>query len=96
MKLKSIDLNQVLEKSDSVYEAIIAVARRSRMINDGIKKQYNELISSIAASSTDDDLEEKANPDQLRISLDIEKQPKPHIQAIKELLDGKIQYKYIE
>ena len=44
----------------------------------------------------EDDNEEMRNPAQLKISLELEKREKPHMQALKEFLDGKIEYKYKE
>ena len=45
-------------------------------------------------ANNDDESEDIMNPAQLKISLDFEKKDKPHIEAINELLDGKIDFEY--
>jgi hypothetical protein len=42
----------------------------------------------------EDEFEERENPEQMKLSLDFEKREKAHIQALKELVDSKIEYRY--
>lgn len=95
MKIKPINLDTVLSKSESVYEAAMVSAKRARQIIDESKLEYNTLINEII-TSPDDDLEEKHNPEQYKISLKFENRLKPHIQALNELIEGKLQFKYKE
>ncbi|MBN1638405.1 MAG: DNA-directed RNA polymerase subunit omega [Ignavibacteriales bacterium] len=93
MKLKPINLDTVLGKSESVYEASMISAKRARQIIDETKLEYNTLINEIV-TSPEDDLEEKHNPEQYKISLKFENRPKPHLEALNELMEGKLQFKY--
>ena len=96
MSITPIDLREVDKQSANVYEAILVAAKKARQLNDDTKIEYNALISTIPVVAGEDDSEEIQNPAQLKISLDFEKREKPHIQALHELLDGKIEYRYKE
>jgi DNA-directed RNA polymerase subunit K/omega len=94
MEITPIDLREIDKRAANVYEAIIVASKRSRQINDEIKIAYNAMISTIPVSANDDESEDILNPAQLKISLDFEKKDKPHIEAINELLAGKIDFEY--
>ncbi len=94
MEINPIDLREVDKNAANVYEGIIVAALRGRQINSENKIEYNALISTIPPGTTDDEAEDIENPAQLKISLDFEKREKPHIQALNELLNGEIKFKY--
>ncbi len=96
MEIKPIDLREIDEKAQNVYEAIIVSANRARQINDENKIEFNALLSTIPETTTDDENEDIDNPAQLKISLDMENRDKPHVQALDEFLERKIEYKYKE
>ncbi len=94
MNISPIDLREIDKRAENVYEAIIVAAKRARQINNENKIEFNALLNTIPSMGTDDDAEDITNPAQLKIALDFEKRPKPHLQALNELLEGKIKYKY--
>lgn len=94
MPITPVDLREVDKRAANVYEGIIVAAKRARQLNDEYKIEYNALVSTIPVAAGEDDAEDIQNPAQLKISLDFEKKEKPHIQALNELLDGKVEYKY--
>lgn len=96
MAIKPIDLRDIDDKADNIYEAIIVSAKRARQINDDNKIEFNALVSTIPEATTDDESEDLDNPAQLKISLDMEKRPKPHMQSIAELLKEEIKFRYKE
>ncbi len=96
MGITPIDLRIVDKEAANVYEAIIVASKRARQLNDEYKIEYNALVSTIPVAAGDDEAEDIQNPAQLKISLDFEKREKPHIQALEELLDGKVEYRYKE
>jgi DNA-directed RNA polymerase subunit K/omega len=96
MSINPIDLRMVDNSAANVYEAIIVAAKRARQLNDEYKIEYNALVSTIPVAAGDEETEDIQNPAQLKISLDFEKREKPHIQALDELLDRKIEYRYKE
>lgn len=94
MHIEPIDLRSVDEHASNIYEAIIVAAKRARQINDENKIEFNALLSTIPQTQSEDESEDLDNPAQLKISLDFEKRLKPHQQAFRELLEGKIEYTY--
>ena len=94
MEIKPIDLREIDEKAQNVYEAIIVSSKRARQVNDENKIEFNALLSTIPETTTDDENEDIDNPAQLKISLDMENRNKPHVQALDEFLDSKVEYKY--
>lgn len=96
MPITPVDLRQVDKQAANVYEGIIIAAKRARQLNDEYKIEYNALVSTIPVAAGEDDAEDIQNPAQLKISLDFEKKEKPHIQALGELLEGKVEYRYKE
>jgi len=96
MQITPIDLREIDKCADNIYEAIIVSALRARQVNDEVKIEFNALLSTIPESTTDDESEDIDNPAQLKISQDMEKRKKPHIQALNELLSDETNYKYKE
>lgn len=94
-KIIPVDLRKIEGVASNVYEAIIVAAKRARLINDDNRLEYNTILNSLAVG-TDDDFEEKENPDQLKAALEFEKRPKPHLQAMDQLLDEEVQFRYKE
>lgn len=94
MGIDPVDLRVIDEKAANIYEGIIVVSKKARKINDENKIEFNALISTIPTTGTDDDTEDIENPAQLKVALDFDKKEKPHIQALRELLDGKIEFRY--
>ena len=94
MQITPIDLREIDKCAENIYEAIIVSSLRARQINDEVKIEFNALLSTIPESAMDDESEDIDNPAQLKISQDLEKRKKPHIQALDELLNDETKYKY--
>ena len=96
MGITPIDLRTIDDKADNIYEAIIVSAKRAKQINDENKIEFNALISTIPETVGDDESEDIDNPAQLKISQEMEKRDKPHVQALNEVLNDEIEFKYKE
>lgn len=94
MSVEPVDLRVIDERAANIYEAIIVSAKKARKINDENKIEYNALLSTIPTTGTDDENEDIENPAQLKIALELEKKEKPHLEALEQLLEGKIDYEY--
>ncbi len=95
MNIEPVDLREIDKQTANVYEAIIVAAKRARQINDEQKMEFNALLSTVTPPATgEEEGEDIENPAQLKIALELESREKPHIEAVKELLDGKIEYEY--
>jgi DNA-directed RNA polymerase subunit K/omega len=73
----------------SIYQSIVAMGFRARQINDDIK---NELKDRMADVITDTEDTEDPNFDQISISREFDKLPKPTFLAMKEIEDNKINF----
>lgn len=93
MAIQPRDLGRIKERVPNLYEAVIVAAKRARKINDDIKLEFNQLVGTLNAGH-EDEFEDRENPEQLKLSLEFEKREKPHIQAIKELIDDGIEHRY--
>ncbi len=94
MNINPVDLKAIESRAANVYEAIIVAAKRARAINDDNKIEFKALLETIPQSGMDDDSEDVTNLDQLKMALEFEKREKPHLQALEELLENKIQFRY--
>lgn len=81
-----------------VYEAIVIASKRARQIHQDIKIELNQRIETLNQLTNTPETEEEtdvaANPDQLRISLEFEKRPKPTDVATQEVIARKVKYRY--
>ena len=71
----------------SIYKSIVAMGLRSRQINDQIKTQISERLADVIV---DTDEAEGPNADQIAISKEFDKLPKPTFLAMREMSDGQI------
>ncbi len=98
MAVKPLNLEALEEASSSLYEAIVIMGKRARQLNEELKIQYNQRVEMLSAQPIGDseESEEGVNPDQVRISVEFEKLPKPTDLSVQEFLQGKVVYRYKE
>jgi DNA-directed RNA polymerase subunit K/omega len=96
MPIKPIDLEQFVQKAKNVHEAIVAASRRARQINEQMKIEFNQRIELFVPKQETEGEENDVNPDQLKVSLEFEKRPKPTDVALDELMQGRLEWKYKE
>jgi DNA-directed RNA polymerase subunit K/omega len=94
MDITPVDLREIDKRAENVYEAISVAALRARQVNDENKIEFNAMLNTIPSSGSDDEAEDVTNPIQLKMAMDLEKKPKPHLQALNELLAGEVKFKY--
>ena len=75
----------------SIYQSIVAMGFRARQINDDIRYELRTRMQDITPVSDEFD---EANPDQMSISKEFEKLPKPTFIAMKEMFDEKLSFSY--
>jgi DNA-directed RNA polymerase subunit K/omega len=96
MALKPIDLEFFNREGKNVHESIVAASKRARQINEEVKIEFNQRIELITTKTESETEENDVNPDQLRISLEFEKRPKPTDVALDELISTRLTWKYRE
>lgn len=96
MPIKPVDIEELTSKAKNVHEAIVAMSKRARQINEETKIEFNQRIEMFAPKTETENEENDINPDQLKVSLEFEKRPKPTDVALDELLQEKLQWRYKE
>jgi len=97
MAIKTLEIKELESKAANVYEAIVVLSKRSRQINEETKQEFSQRIESLVTlPASPDEVEDVANPDQLKISLEFEKRPKPTEEAIGELMSDSLEFRYKE
>lgn len=92
MAIETLDLDKFESKTANLYESIVVVSKRSRQINDSIKLELNQRLEPIIAKETEDDT--IMNQDKLNISLEFEKRLKPSLQAIGEIMNDRLDFRF--
>lgn len=83
------NMEEIAEKSGSVYKSISVISKRSRQISAALKEELNSKLAEFA--STVDNLEEIfENREQIEISKFYERMPKPTVIATEEFVNDEI------
>jgi DNA-directed RNA polymerase subunit K/omega len=92
MAIKTLDIS-VLEKSaENIYEATVIASKRARQINDETKIELAQRLEPVLLKDVDD--ESATNQDKLNLSMEFEKKIKPTTQAVDEIVEKKLNYRY--
>ncbi|MBX7152117.1 DNA-directed RNA polymerase subunit omega [bacterium] len=90
MPVKAFPFSELDEKVQNVFEAVMVAAKRARQIND---EQMIQVRTVMEGEDSPEDENVKVNREDI---LDLEKLPKPVTTALNELLDGQLDFEYIE
>ena len=83
------DINQFVDKTGNIYQAVSILAKRSSQINQKMKEELLAKLDEFALNH--DQLDEVfENAEQIAVSRFYEKLPKPWSIAIQEMLEDKI------
>jgi DNA-directed RNA polymerase subunit K/omega len=77
----------------SIYEAITAMGLRARQINDDVKQQLQSRMQHIDPL---EDETEYGNYDQMQISKEFDRIPKPTFIAMREMYERRLFYRVEE
>ncbi len=87
--IQTRNMEEIANKSGSVYKSVAIIAKRSRQISASLKEELNSKLAEFA--STVDNLEEIfENREQIEISKFYERMPKPTILATEEFLNDEV------
>lgn len=77
----------------TIYQSIVAMGFRSRQINDDIKQELTERLKDVITTTEETDT---VNFDQISISREFDKLPKPTFMAMKEIYENKLSWELPE
>ncbi len=92
MAITTVDLDKFEQSAENIYEATVIASKRARQINDETRIETSQRLEPVLMKETDED--SGTNQDKLNLSLEFEKRIKPTIQAIDELSDNKLSFRY--
>jgi len=85
-------MEEIANKSGSVYRSVSIIGKRARQISATLKEELNSKLAEFA--STVDNLEEIfENREQIEISKFYERMPKPTILATEEFINDEILFR---
>ena len=86
------DKDAIEAKVGSIYEAIVIMGKRAEQINAEIRTELHQKLDEFAVhNSTLEEVFE--NREQIEISRNYERLPKPTSIAVKEWLDGDVYFR---
>ena len=89
------DIEFLVKKTGSIYEAINIMSQRAAQLNDDIKAELHEKLEEFASHS--DTIEEvQENKEQIEISKFYEKLPNAVLIAINEFSNNQLEFRYRE
>ena len=96
--VETLDLTKILEQVDNLYEAVVIIAKRARQINDEQRSITQQILMEQAENAPPPSLEDLEDEDlgPREPIQDYMRFPKPSVVAIKEMLEGKIKFRYVE
>jgi DNA-directed RNA polymerase subunit K/omega len=92
MAIQTLDLEELERTSTNVYEACLVIARRARHINgDRIAKRKEKEILEESGYDQELDVYDR----EFFEGIEHEREINPTVVAQQELMDGKINYRYL-
>ncbi len=86
------DINDFVNKTGNLYEALAIIAKRTKQLNSSIKQELHSKLEEFAVQS--DTIEEiQENKEQIEISKFYERLPNPALIATNEFLSGQLSYR---
>ncbi len=86
------DVRELDKETGNIYESLVVIAKRANQISSAMKEELANRLSEF--SSPSDTLEEVfENREQIEISKQYERMPKPTLLATQEFFEGKIYYR---
>ena len=99
MAIRPIEIEEMSNKAENIYEAIVVMSKRARQINEEMKIEFNqriEMLQSKIFEPEDESDQPQTNPDQILIAREFEQRQKPPEVAIGELESDKLTFRYKE
>jgi hypothetical protein len=92
--IQTLDVQQLADKTGNLYETVVILSRRARQVAARTKAELDHKLSyfdDLGLLESAEDL--RVNEDQLKISLEYERKPKPGAVSIEELMGEEIYYR---
>lgn len=94
MPIQTIDVEKLNKDTGNQYELIVIMSKRARQIAAQEKLELDEKLKYFEGFEDEDEF--SFNEEQKNISKSFEELPHPTQQAIKEMREGKVYFRYPE
>lgn len=93
MAIKTLDTTALADQTGNLYETVAILSKRARQLASATKAELDQKLSYFEDLSMDPAEEMRSNEDQLRISLEYERKPKPTAEAIADIEEGGLYFR---
>ena len=93
MAIQTLDTAKLAAETGNLYETVSVISKRARQLASKTKAELDQRLSYFEDLSLDPAEEMRSNEDQLRISLEYERQAKPSRAAIEEIQEGELYFR---
>ena len=91
--IQTLDTTALADETGNLYETVVILSKRARQVAARTKAELDQKLSYFDELSLEPAEEIRTNEDQLRISLEYERKPKPGAVAIDEFVRDEIYYR---
>lgn len=91
--IQTIDTTGLADATGNLYESVVILSKRARQIGGRTKAELDQKLSYFDELSLEPAEEIRTNEDQLRISLEYERKPKPGAISIEEFFSDEIYHR---
>ncbi len=92
MAIKTVDMEQLIQKTGNIYETVAIMAKRSRQIYTTTKQELDEKLAYFEGFEPEME-DPRFQEEQARISLEYEVKPEATERAIEEMLNDEIYFR---
>ena len=95
--MSDVSIMDLKKKTDNIYETVVVMCKRARQINDEQKLQIEmerEIVPGVENRENEDF--DEVEIDREALLKEHKKYPKPSEVAIEEMLEEKIEYRFID
>ena len=92
--IQTLDTERLAAETGNLYETVVVLSRRARQVATRTKAELDQKLSyfdDLTLLEPAEDL--RVNEDQLKVSLEYERQPKSGAIAVDEFLNDEIYYR---
>jgi len=95
MSMSKISVEDLVKKTESIYEAVSVMSRRARQVNNEQRMEIESEMEILPASDNRESEDfDDVEIDREALLRDYKKYPKPTRVTIDEMIDGKIEFRY--
>ena len=92
MAIRTVDVDELADKTGNLYKTVAILSKRSRQVSTSIKTELDDKLTYF--EGFDPELEDpRFREEQERISITYENKPKPTELAVDEMLGDEVYYR---